>query len=96
MKGGQGSDDTVWLVLAGVLFAPALIAGIGANVLAPVRIWLVERQVLVADAVIIPIGAGAGLDLVRIVLIAGLVALVITLAVLIAVRRRRRLEVENR
>lgn len=93
---GQGSDDTVWLVLIAAILGPAMLVGLGANVLAPVRTWLVERQILTTDAVLVPIGEGAGLDLARIVLVAAVLALLVTLVVLVAVRRHRRLEVESR
>lgn len=93
---GQGNDDIVWLVLIGAIIGPAILAGLGANVLAPVRTWLVEHHILATDAVLVPIVEGAGLDLARIVLVAAVLALLITLVVLVAVRRHRRLEVESR
>lgn len=92
----KGNDDTVWLILIGAVLGPALLAGLGANVLTPVRTWLVEQHILVTESVVVPIGEGAGLDPARIVLVGAVLALLLTLAVLLAVRRRRRLEVEGR
>lgn len=86
----QKDEDTFWLIIAG----PLLIAsGFFAPMVESVRLWLIEHHIIVTEAVLLPLPGGAGLDLPRVLLLAAVLALAITITtrVLIARYKKKRL-----
>lgn len=93
MRGGRGTpgpqldDDAIALLVVAVFFGGpliAMLAGAGDGIAA----WLTEHGLLTRDGVLIELAAGAGLDLARIAVVAGVVLALIAWAVRIAQRRR--------
>lgn len=87
-SGGSNDDFITWIVgtIAVIMIGPGLLA----KFVPAAQHALVNAQVLVTTGVLIPIGSGAGLDLPRVLLGLGIVALV-ALLVYVAIRRRLRL-----
>ncbi|WP_435740110.1 hypothetical protein [Clavibacter nebraskensis] len=68
-----------WLTVGGaaVLFGPTLLA----TLLPEVQHALVSHGVLVDHDVLVPIGTGTGLDMARVVLVAGAITLLVLLTI---------------
>jgi hypothetical protein len=88
MSNSTTDEDTQTLIFVG---AALLMLGVPvASFLAPVREWMVAHGILVTgEEVLLPIADGAGLDIWRIAILAG-VAIGAVLLIVLAVRSRRR------
>jgi len=83
---GKLDDDTLIIIVLGVVVcvvAPTILG----TMFAPVQQWLVAVHVLTTHNVLIPIGVDAGLDILRISILAGALIIAAGLAVL-AIRQR--------
>lgn len=81
-------DDTLWLIFIGAF---ALSAFPVATLFAPVRGWMIDTGILiVGEDVLIPIVDGAGLDIWRIAIIAGVMLVGLMLLFLSISARVRR------
>lgn len=83
----QVSDDVLALLVVGVIFgAPvvAMLSGAGNGI----ATWLVARGVLTHNDVLVTLAAGAGFDLARLVIVAGLLLGLLAWAVRVIQRRR--------
>lgn len=88
--GPQMSDDAIALVVLAVFFGGpilAMLTGAGDGV----ATWLTEHGVLTRDGVLVELAAGAGLDLARLAIAAGVLLALVAWAVNV-VHRRRALE----
>lgn len=94
----KSSDDdilTLAFIGVGVLIALAS-SGAFALFSETARGWMLDHQVLVTESVLIPIGDGAGLDVLRVVLIAASVLLVLVLGAIIVRSRKQKQESSRR
>lgn len=82
-------NDVFAYLLLGVFLLPALPALAG-SFFAPVQVWLIGHGIITTAGVIIPIGDGAGLDVLRIVIVGAFFALMIFLTVLVLRRAKER------
>lgn len=73
MKSGEFDDDTLWLIVVGVLVVPILLGALP-GLIPELEVWLLERQVLVVENVMwVPPGLSSGLDLPRVAILAAVV-----------------------
>lgn len=93
----SSDDDWITLAFVGVgLFMVMGASGILAALSDSTRLWLVEHHVLATDNVLIPLGHGAGLDLLRLVLIAAVIIFLVAAVIFIANARSRAREAKER
>lgn len=87
---GDDSNEGLATVLTGVGLVAVLGPGIAASTVPKLQALLVRWGLLVDDGILIPIGDGAGLDLARLAVVAGIVGLLLVLLVVSARRAAER------
>lgn len=95
MSSQQMSNDGITLVMVGILAGPALLAALATQIIPRITGFLIETHILLAPKeqplVAIPGTGGAGLDPLRLTVLAavGLIFLVWTVWLMVLISRRR-------
>lgn len=84
----ENDNDTLFYLLAGVIFGPPLLA----KFVPGVRDALVNWHILVTDNVLIPLHDGVGLDLPRVLIVLCILGAIVSLIVLLLRSRAARKE----
>lgn len=87
-SGGSDDDFITWIV--GIIAVALIGPGLLAKFVPAAQHALIQAHVLVTTSILIPIGTGSGLDLARVLVVIGLVALA-ALLIYVSVRRHLRL-----
>ena len=96
MNKSSDHDTLVLLFIGGVVLMALASSGAFALFSEMGRSWMLEHQILVTDSVLVPDGGGAGLDLLRVVLIAACVLLALVAGVAVARSRKQKQEASRR